>query len=133
MVYSFEVDDWEIHNKSKWREKKRREMRKQVQNMTGVLYTNTHIHIPFHSFIPFRSVPSLHIRNPSHKHTGVHTHTRTHSLSRMRSQARQPKRLQGLSCVPTIRASRADTAWQTKLTPRTSGACSSAQLPEHAM
>ena len=59
--------------------KKRREMRKQVQNMTGVLYTNTHIHIPFHSFIPIRSVPSLHIRNPSHKHTGVHTHTHTHS------------------------------------------------------
>ena len=119
--------------------KKWRELRKQVQNMTGVLYTNTHIHIPSHSFIPFRSRPSLHIRHSSHKHTGVHTHTHTHththahSLTRMRSQARQPKRLQGLSCVPTIRASRADTAWQTKLTPRTSGACSSAQLPEHAM
>ena len=98
MVYSFEVDDWEIHNKSKWREKK----------MAGNEKTG-----------------------PEHDGRIIHKHT--HSLSRMRSQARQPKRLQGLSCVPTIRASRADTAWQTKLTPRTSGACSSAQLPEHAM
>ena len=58
--------------------KKWREMRKQVQNMTGVLYTNTHIHIPS---LP---IPSSHFDlfllciSDTH-HTNTHTHTHTHS------------------------------------------------------
>ena len=130
MVYSFEVDDWKYITRASGAEKMAGNEKTGPEHDGRIIHKHTHTHpIPSHSFIPFRSVPSLHIRHPSHKHT----HTHAHSLTRMRSQARQPKRLQGLSCVPTIRASRADTAWQTKLTPRTSGACSSAQLPEHAM
>lgn len=85
-MYSFEVDDWEIHNKSKWREKKKAGNEKTGPEHDGrIIHKHTHTHpIPFlHpiSICSFFAYPKPITQTHRCTHTHTHSLTLTHALT----------------------------------------------------